>query len=128
MMMFRSPIVEGQLFTVRYRPRIIEARVVKAFKEATPTRKASFFKVGVRIDLDDGSWWFVGRSGSWVCHFPVRQALDKFFRPLFDRHGVPVMAPEVKNRWDSVQQLKLDLGRRNPWLVIRLWNAFVSAQ
>ena len=91
-------------------------------------RKIMYF-VGTRIHMKDGSWWFVSnKSGSWTLHFKPRQETDMFFRPVFDESGEPIMAKEMKNRWDDLRDLKRDLGRRNPRLVIRLYNAWVTAQ
>jgi hypothetical protein len=127
-----QPRTVEDLKRTQYRPTIIGARVVKAFKEASPGQKGGSFKVGVRIDLEwkgrDGGWWFVSRKGSWTYHFPIRQALDRYWRPMFDRNGLPVMAKEMKNRWDDIEDLKRDLGQRNPWLVLKLWQAYKNAE
>lgn len=85
-------------------------------------------RVGVKIYMNNGGWWFVSRRyRSWTYHFPIRQKLDKFFKPVFDKNRQPVMAAEMKNRW-SEEEFKRDFAKQSPEWFEKLMEACESTR
>lgn len=74
----------------------IGTRVLKTGEE-----KPRFSRIGVRINMADGSWWFYSfKHDSWTLHrVPVRK-LDRLGRPAVEG-GKPVFHPERKERFSN---------------------------
>lgn len=70
----------------------------------------AFAKVGVRINLQNGEWWFCHKSGSWSHHMPGVQMTDRLNRPLFDKAHKPILGPERVLRYADDKNLQAKLG------------------
>jgi hypothetical protein len=89
--------------------------------------KTRFSRIGVKISMADGSWWFYSfRHDSWTQHFPLRPKLDRLGRPVVE-YGKIAMQPEKKNKWANWDALSKDFGGRSPGLINALRDAVVSA-
>ena len=89
--------------------------------------KPRFSRIGVRIDMADGSWWFCSdKHGSWTLHFPRRPETDFMGRPMMEE-GKPKLLPEKTSRWASTEALVADFGPRSPGLVAALKTAYIAA-
>lgn len=86
-----------------------------------------FKRVGVRITMMDGSWWFFSTiHNSWTKHnTPVRK-MDRLGRPAVEA-GKPVFLPERKDRY-TVLTLHREWGVRRPELVAALERAVADAE
>ena len=94
----------------------IGTRILKNGEE-----KTRFSRVGVRVDMMDGSWWFYSfKHESWTKHWPSRQATDLLGRPNGD------LLPEKKDRYTQMQFYKEWSGRK-PELVSALQTAVANA-
>lgn len=50
--------------------------------------KMSFARTGIRVEMEDGSWWFKHfRSGTWTHHYPGIETVGKGFNAI----ATPVM-------------------------------------
>lgn len=89
-----------------------DARVVKTL--INYKGKQVMFRVGIRIELSDGSWWFRSRPArrvhsTWTKHMPGL--------PLYHRSGTPVMengkhklGPERIERFGTDKNLRKSMG------------------
>lgn len=90
----------------------------------TKDGKKVMARVGVKIYMSNGGQWFVSRRyGSWTYHFPIRQKLNKFFEPVFDKNNQPVMSPKMKTRWDG-DEFKREFAKRSPVWFQKLIEAY----
>jgi hypothetical protein len=94
----------------------VGTRVLKNGEE-----KTRFLRIGVRVDMMDGSWWFFSfKHGSWTKHWPRKSDTDMFGRPNGE------LLPEKKDRYTSWQLYK-EWGGRKPELVSALEGAVAAA-
>lgn len=95
----------------------IGTRTLKSGEE-----KTRFSRIGVRVDMQDGSWWFYSfRHESWTKHWPIVRKMDRLGRPTDE----PL--PERKERYTHWQLFK-EWGGRKPELVANLQAAVAQAQ
>ncbi len=89
--------------------------------------KTRFMRIGVRVDMMDGSWWFFSfKHESWTKHnTPVRK-MDRLGRPAVEA-GKPVFLPERKDRY-TVLTLHREWDKRRPELVAALERAVMDVQ
>lgn len=89
--------------------------------------KTRFLKIGVKITMEDASWWFYSyHHKTWTKHWPLVQRLDRLNRPMVEG-GNPVFLPERKDRYTE-QQLSKEWGCRKPELVASLQKALFDAE
>jgi hypothetical protein len=88
--------------------------------------KTRFSRIGIRINMADGSWWFYSfKHESWTLHQPGRQELDRLGRPHFVG-GKPVMGPERKTRFANWRAVLKEYDAR-PSIVASLQSAVEAA-
>jgi hypothetical protein len=84
--------------------------------------KTRFLRIGVRVDMLDGSWWFFSfKHGTWTKHHPRVQDRDMFGRP--NGHFLP----ERKENYTSWKLYK-EWATRKPELVAALEGAVAEAE
>ena len=89
--------------------------------------KTRFIKIGVKVKMADGSWWFFSfKHESWTKHCPLVRKMDMLGRPMVEG-GKPVFLPERKENY-SLRQLHREWGTRKPELVSALENAVVEVE
>lgn len=89
--------------------------------------KTRFIKIGVRVKMADGSWWFFSfKHSSWTKHNTLVQRMDRLGRPEKDPRGNPVYLPERKENY-TLNQLNKEWGKRKPELVAALETAVIEA-
>ena len=90
--------------------------------------KTRFIRIGVKVQMADGSWWFFSfKHSSWTKHNTLVQKMDKLGRPETTPQGEPVYLPERKERY-TVRELHKEWGVRKPELVSALENAVAEAE
>lgn len=90
--------------------------------------KTKFIRIGVRVKMADGSWWFFSfRHSSWTKHNTLVRKMDRLGRPACDPKGQPIYLPERKENY-TVHQLHREWGSRKPELVAALENAVNEAE
>ena len=95
----------------------VGTRVLKNGEE-----KTRFLRIGVRVEMMDGSWWFYSfKHATWTKHHPRKQELDMFGRP----NGY--LLPERKENYTSWRLYK-EWGGRKPELVAALEGAVSAAE
>lgn len=100
----------------------IGVRTLKSGEE-----KPRFSRIGVRVNMADGSWWFYSfKHDSWTMHQPPLQRLDRLGRPMVEA-GKPVFGPERKSRFQNWRAVVREYGGRAPGIVSALQGAVVSA-
>lgn len=73
----------------------IGTRVLKNGEE-----KPRFSRIGIRINMADGSWWFYSfKHDSWTLHRAGSRQFDRLGRPAVDPKGNPLFKPEQKFRF-----------------------------
>lgn len=82
--------------------------------------RTKFSRLGVKVEMDDGSWWFYSfKHGSYTQHF---QRVKAFWTP-----GEPVAyLPEKKNRYSSWSAMEKEFKDR-PNFLTNLQNAIGEA-
>ena len=89
--------------------------------------KTRFFKIGVKVRMADGSWWFFSfKHQSWTKHNTLVQKMDMLGRPMMEG-GKPAFLPERKEN-NTVNSLHREWGKRKPELVSALESAVVEAE
>jgi hypothetical protein len=84
--------------------------------------KTRFLRIGVRVDMMDGSWWFYSfKHKTWTKHHPRTQATDMFGRPNGE------LLPERKENYTSWKLYK-EWASRKPELVTALEGAVAEAE
>lgn len=95
----------------------VGVRVLKNGEE-----KTRFLRIGVRVDMEDGSWWFFSfKHKTWTRHHPRRMATDMFGRPNGN------LLPERKENYTSWKLYK-EWGGRKPELISALEGAVAEAE
>lgn len=90
--------------------------------------KTRFIRIGVKVQMQDGSWWFFSfKHSSWTKHNTLVQKMDKLGRPETTPQGEPVYLPERKERY-TVRELHKEWGVRKPELVSALESAVIEAE
>lgn len=100
----------------------IGTRVLKTGEE-----KPRFSRIGVRINMVDGSWWFYSfKHNSWTLHrVPVRK-LDRLGRPAVEA-GKPIFLPERKDRFANWTAVVKEFRNGREHLLTALQTAVESA-
>jgi hypothetical protein len=89
--------------------------------------KTRFIRIGVKVKMADGSWWFFSfKHSTWTKHNTRVQKMDRLGRPEFDPQGNPVLLPERKENY-TVNTLHREWGKRKPELVSALESAVIEA-
>lgn len=89
--------------------------------------RTKFIKIGVKITMEDGSWWFYSfKHDSWTKHWPAVRKLDRLNRPAVEA-GKPVYLPERKDNY-SHKQFVREWGKRNKDFVLAMATAVNEAQ
>ena len=84
--------------------------------------KTRFLRIGVRVDMMDGSWWFYSsKHKTWTKHHSRTQATDMFGRPNGE------LLPERKENYTSWKLYK-EWASRKPELVAALEGAVADAE
>ena len=110
-------------FTVK-ESKVVFAPIAAVKKNGDPTTR--FIKIGVKVEMLDGSWWFYSfKHLSWTKHNTLTRAMDKLGRPAVEA-GKPVFLPERKDRYTETS-LRREWGARTPELVRALFSAVESA-
>jgi hypothetical protein len=90
-------------------------------------KKTKFKRIGLRVDMADGSWWFFSFiHESWTKHWPLTQKMDRLGRPAVEG-GKPVYLPERKDRY-TVDGLRKEWAARKPELIAALEGAVATAE
>lgn len=88
--------------------------------------KVRFKRIGVRVDMADGSWWFYSFThNTWTKHWPLTRKIDGLGRPAVEG-GKPVYLPERKDRY-TVEGLRKEWLARKPELVAALEGAVTAS-
>jgi hypothetical protein len=88
---------------------------------------AKWIRLGIRINMADGSWWFHHfKTSSWTRHWPLTQAINKQGKPATELGGKPIMLPEKKDQWGNWEKLAKEFGNR-PKLLTALQEGVVMA-
>jgi hypothetical protein len=88
-------------------------------------QKTRFKRIGVRVRMMDGSWWFFSFvHKSWTKHNKLVQRLDRLGRPMVEA-GKPVFLPERKDRY-TIAGLHKEWASRRPELIRALEGALVE--
>lgn len=89
--------------------------------------KTRFVKLGIKITMMDGAWWFYSfKHGSWTKHWVPVPKMDKLGRPLVEG-GKLVYLPERKETYRSYEALQKEWGTRKPELIRNLTAALETA-
>jgi len=89
-------------------------------------QKPKFVRIGVRVDMADGSWWFYSfRHDSWTQHLKARPKLDRLGRPLIE-YGTVAMQPEVKHKYRNWAAVCKEFDKR-PGIINALQTAVTDA-
>lgn len=109
---------------------VVESKIVWApigvIRTKTGEEKPKFVRIGVKISMADGSWWFYSfRHDSWTQHFKPMPKLDRLGRPVIE-YGKPVMV-ERKNKWNNWGAVCKEFAARSPGIVNSLQTAIVNA-
>lgn len=89
--------------------------------------KTRFIRIGVKVKMADGSWWFFSfKHSTWTKHNTRVQKMDRLGRPEFDPQGNPVLLPERKENY-TLHTLHREWGKRKPELVSALESAVAEA-
>ena len=63
-------------------------------------------KIGVRVRMGDGSWWFQSfQHGSWTQHYPDTPKMERW-GPALDEHGVQIMKKGQKQSYADFGELR----------------------
>lgn len=90
--------------------------------------KTRFIRLGVRVEMMDGSWWFFSfKHASWTKHWPRVRRMDKLGRPATNPDGTPDFLPERKDRYTTLS-LHKEWSPRRPELVSALERAVDAAE
>lgn len=93
----------------------IGSRITKGGDE-----KPRFSRIGVRINMADGSWWFYSfKHNSWTIHHTPVRKLDRLGRPMVEA-GQPVFMPERKTRYNDWAAVHKEFASRSPGMVAAL--------
>ena len=88
--------------------------------------KTRFIKIGVKVKMADGSWWFFSfKHKSWTKHNTLVQKMDRLGRPMVEG-GKPVFLPERKENY-TAHTFHREWGKRKPELVSALESAVIEA-
>jgi hypothetical protein len=88
--------------------------------------KTKFKRIGVRIDMEDGSWWFYSFvHNTWTQHYPRTVKKDFAGRPVLE-YGKPCLMPERKETYTPLT-LYREWAKRKPELINALEGAKNSA-
>ena len=89
--------------------------------------KVKFKKLGIRVSMQDGSWWFYSfKHGTWTKHWPLVRKMDRLGRPMVEG-GREIFLPERKDNY-TVAKLHREWLSRKPELVKALEGAVESAE
>lgn len=78
--------------------------------------KTRFIKLGVKVQMMDGTWWFYSfKHKTWTKHNLRVQRLDRLGRPMVEA-GKPVYLPERKDNYTTLT-LHREWMKRKPELV-----------
>lgn len=77
-----------------------------------------FARMGVRVNMADGSWWFHHyKRGSWTQHYPLIAKTYPWGGTITDpRTGKPEYLPERKNSYEGFVDVLKEFGQRSPFL------------
>jgi len=81
-----------------------------------------FIRTGIRINMVDGSWWFLPFGRKTITqHYPRVQTLTHWGAPAFE-FGTqnPILTPERVERYASFEKLVESWGTRNPKLIVAI--------
>ena len=96
-------------------------------KSTDKDHKPCWIKMGVRINMADGSWWFFHyKYGSWKKHWTRVQATNRLGQPAFDGDK-PIMLPERTESYKDQATLEKEWTRM-PELVSALLTAVHIAE
>lgn len=88
--------------------------------------KPKFVRIGVRVDMADGSWWFYSfRHDSWTQHFKPVPKTDRIGKPVVE-YGEIVMV-EKKNNYRNWAAVCKEFAARSPGLVNALQTGVTNA-
>lgn len=88
--------------------------------------KPKFVRIGVRVDMADGSWWFYSfRHDSWTQHFKPVPQTDRIGRPVVE-YGKVVMV-DKKNQYRNWAAVCKEFASRSPGIVSALRGAVIAA-
>ena len=91
------------------------------------TTKPRFVKIGVKVEMADGSWWFFSfRHESWTQHFVPVRAMDRLGRPAMQGNS-PLYLPARVVRWATTEKVVKEFGSRAPGLVLALQTGLEAA-
>jgi hypothetical protein len=113
---------------------VVDSKVVyvpltqtKTNRKGEDKERTSFARLGVRITLQGGVWWFYHfGAGSWTKHVPGRPTTYKSGSPVLDK-GKPVIGPEKKYSYASDKKLTEAFGHCQP-LLDALFNGRTDAE
>ena len=89
-------------------------------------QKPKFVRIGVRVDMADGSWWFYSfRHDSWTQHFKPVPKTDRIGKPVVE-YGEIVMV-EKKNNYRNWAAVCKEFAARSPGLVNALQTGVTNA-
>ena len=109
---------------------VVESKVVWApigvRKLKNGEEKPKFVRIGVRIDMADGSWWFYSfRHDSWTQHFKPVPKTDRVGKPVVEYSQVVMV--ERKNKYRNWAEVCKEFAARSPGMVSALQAGVISA-
>jgi len=100
---------------------------IGVFADKNGETKTRFIKIGVKITMDDKSWWFYSfKHNSWTKHWLLTRKLDRLGRPAVEA-GKPAYLPERKDSYSHTQFVR-EWGKRNKKFVIDMATAVNDSQ
>lgn len=88
--------------------------------------KPKFVRIGVRVDMADGSWWFYSfRHDSWTQHFKPVAKTTRLGKPVVE-YGKTVMV-ERKNNYRNWAAVCKEFAARSPGVINALQIAVTNA-
>jgi len=88
--------------------------------------KPKFVRIGVRVSMADGSWWFYSfRHDSWTQHFKPAVKTDRLGRPVVEEGKIVTV--ERKNNYRNWAAVCKEFAARSPGLVNALQNGVTDA-
>ena len=90
-----------------------------AHKGKDGEEKIRFMRVGIRVDMVDGSWWFLHfKRGSWSHHRPRVQSLTRWGTPAVEMMTeTPILVAESKDSYPNFGAVVKEWGVRSPMLI-----------
>jgi hypothetical protein len=109
---------------------VVESKIVWApigtIRTKTGEEKPKFVRIGVRVDMADGSWWFYSfRHDSWTQHFKPVPATTRTGQPLVESGSVVMV--NKKNSYKNWAGVCKEFAARSPGIINALQTGVTNA-